>query len=163
MNDLYTRDRMERNNADYEGSGVGSGRYDPVEENKAKISDAKLPLVILLFMAVGLAGIIYMNINEVRHIVRGTGVEIEYNSSSSSSATWEAPDGNIYSYDCSWARVKDGKVTMYYTGTDYRNGVVVSSLQSWFMFYGFFIIVIAAIIFWIYKIFHKKKHAVAKK
>ena len=159
MNDLYTRDRMNRNNADVEGSGIGSGRYDSREEQKAKISDAKLPVVILFFMAIGLAGIIYMHVNELKHIINGTPVTLDY-VSGQRSATWKAPDGNTYGYECDWARVKDGKVTIYYLGTDYRNAVVVSSIQSWLMFYGFFVAVIGAIIFWIYKIFHKKKHAV---
>ena len=28
LNDLYTRDKMERNAVDYEGSGIGSGHYN---------------------------------------------------------------------------------------------------------------------------------------
>ena len=40
MNNVFLRDRMERNNSDFEGSGIGEGRFDEYEEEKAKFSDA---------------------------------------------------------------------------------------------------------------------------
>lgn len=57
---------MERNNSDFEGSGIGEGRFDEYEEEKAKFSDAILPFIILTFMIIGLAGIIYLHITEIR-------------------------------------------------------------------------------------------------
>ena len=36
MNNVFLRDRMERNNSDFEGSGIGEGRFDEYEEEKAK-------------------------------------------------------------------------------------------------------------------------------
>lgn len=55
MNNIFLRDRMERNNSDFEGSGIGEGRFDEYEEEKAKFSDAILPFIILTFMIIGLA------------------------------------------------------------------------------------------------------------
>lgn len=77
MNNVFLRDRMERNNSDFEGSGIGEGRFDEYEEEKAKFSDAILPFIILTFMIIGLAGIIYLHITEIRKISGATAVEIE--------------------------------------------------------------------------------------
>ena len=52
MNNVFLRDRMERNNSDFEGSGIGEGRFDEYEEEKAKFSDAILPFIILTFMII---------------------------------------------------------------------------------------------------------------
>ena len=72
MNNVFLRDRMERNNSDFEGSGIGEGRFDEYEEEKAKFSDAILPFIILTFMIIGLAGIIYLHITEIRKISGAT-------------------------------------------------------------------------------------------
>ena len=47
MNNIFLRDRMERNNSDFEGSGIGEGRFDEYEEEKAKFSDAISSMCVL--------------------------------------------------------------------------------------------------------------------
>lgn len=161
MNNVFWRDRMERNNSDFEGSGIEEGRFDEYEEEKAKFSDAILPFIILTFMIIGLAGIIYLHITEIRKISGATAVEIEYDGKQQF-VTWKAPDGRTYSYNASYAPEKSNSVTLYYKGTDYRNGIIKTDVASWIKFYAAFTVIIGGLIFWIYKIFHKKKHVISK-
>ena len=131
------------------------------EEEKAKFSDAILPFIILTFMIIGLAGIIYLHITEIRKISGATAVEIEYDGKQQF-VTWKAPDGRTYSYNASYAPEKSNSVTLYYKGTDYRNGIIKTDVASWIKFYAAFTVIIGGLIFWIYKIFHKKKHVISK-
>ena len=109
----------------------------------------------------GLAGIIYLHITEIRKISGATAVEIEYDGKQQF-VTWKAPDGRTYSYNASYAPEKSNSVTLYYKGTDYRNGIIKTDVASWIKFYAAFMVIIGGLIFWIYKIFHKKKHVISK-
>ena len=112
-------------------------------------------------MFIGLAGIIYLHITEIRKISGATAVEIEYDGKQQF-VTWKAPDGRTYSYNASYAPEKSNSVTLYYKGTDYRNGIIKTDVASWIKFYAAFTVIIGGLIFWIYKIFHKKKHVISK-
>ena len=108
-----------------------------------------------------IAGIIYLHITEIRKISGATAVEIEYDGKQQF-VTWKAPDGRTYSYNASYAPDKSNSVTLYYKGTDYRNGIIKTDVASWIKFYAAFTVIIGGLIFWIYKIFHKKKHVISK-
>lgn len=51
-NDLFLLDRQNRNAYDFEGSGVGSGRYDKNIEWKEKIKNSTLPIAFLIVTSV---------------------------------------------------------------------------------------------------------------
>lgn len=51
-NDLFVADRQNRNHCDFEGSGIGSGRYDEKTERKEKIKNATLPIAFLIVISV---------------------------------------------------------------------------------------------------------------
>lgn len=156
MNNVFLRDRMERNNSDFEGSGIGEGRFDEYEEEKAKFSDAILPFIILTFMIIGLAGIIYLHITEIRKISGATAVEIEYDGKQQF-VTWKAPDGRTYSYNASYAPDKGNSVTLYYKGTDYRNGIIKTDVASWIkVLCSIFTVTSAGLIFGFIRFFIRK-------
>ena len=41
-------------------------------------------------------------------------------------------------------------------------GIIKTDVASWIKFYAAFTVIIGGLIFWIYKIFHKKKHVISK-
>ena len=161
MNDLYARERMERNNMDFEGSGVGSGRYDVRQERRERWSEAKLPLVLMGFCLICWAIVLYYTYTDILYYCTGEQVVTECDPKDTYTQ-WTAPDGNRYTINVEWGAVKEGKITVYYRGTDYRNAIVLNSPQHWVLFYGFVIFCTALLVFWIRKIFHKQHHAVQK-
>ena len=47
-NSLFLSDRENRNACDFEGSGVGNGRYDENAEFVEKVKNSVLPMVLLI-------------------------------------------------------------------------------------------------------------------
>lgn len=78
-NNLYVKDRMERNTSDYDGSGIGSGYYDLRKERRGKLKEAALPLVLAGILPVCPGTVLYAHISEC--ILKATGdcVVADYN------------------------------------------------------------------------------------
>lgn len=51
-NSLFIADRENRNGYDFEGSGVGNGRYDESMEFREKVRNSTLPIVLLIVTSV---------------------------------------------------------------------------------------------------------------
>lgn len=166
MNDLYTRDRMERNKQDYEGSGVGSGRYDHRAEQVEKWNNLKLPLALSAVLIIAWVLLFRISIPEFEFARKATKVTVTVLESSQygglTAVKWKAPDGQTYTADIRNTKVKDEKVDIYYLGEDYENAKGLTPLTDWVLFYGFCIICTAALGFWMVKILYKKSRAVQK-
>lgn len=168
MNDLYTRDRMERNASDYEGSGIGSGRYDPRQERSEKLKEITLPIVLLLVIAVAWAALLYESYPHLYFVVMGEKAEGEVvavsDGSGARNVVWTAPDGEIRSFIVpSEVRVKNGKVDVYYINGDYNTGSAVFPIEYWAPYYIVMILVTVGLILWIKRTLFKKKHATYEK
>lgn len=166
MNDLYTRDRMERNASDYEGSGVGSGRYDEREERSEKLREITLPIVILAVMIVAWASLIYMSYPHIYFRVMGEKVkgEVIADDLGGYRISWTAPDGKSRNFTApNGIRVVNKTVDVYYINGDYDTGTAIFPIEYWAPFYIVMLLVTAGLILWIKRTLVKKKHAVYEK
>lgn len=166
MNDLYIRDRMERNKQDYEGSGVGSGRYDRRAEQIEKWNNLKLPLALGAVLIVAWVLLFRISIPEFEFARTATKVTVPVQEISryggQTTVKWKAPDGRNYTADIRNAKVKDEQVDIYYLGEDYENAKGLTPITDWVLFYGFCIICTAALGVWMVKILYTKSRAVPK-
>lgn len=162
MNDLYTRDRMERNAVDFEGSGIGSGRYDKRQERSEKLREITLPLVILGFMVIAWATLLYQSYPHVYYRVMGKRVEgtVISDGTSNYRILWTAPDGKSREFLApNGIRVVNGKVDVYYINGDYDTGSAVFPFEYWAPYYIVMLIVTLGLIIWIKRTLVTKKHA----
>lgn len=160
MNDIYTQDKMARNNSDYDGSGVGTGHYTEKEELRARWEDAKLPLVLLAFAMLIWAIILWLTVTELDLFINGE-KEIVQIQSGEQYVIGETPDGNKFSIDVSSVSNKAEQVTIYYKADDYYTAKIMSPVTQWLMYYGFAISITLGLLVWLKKTLYPKKHAVA--
>lgn len=162
MNDKFLNDRMARDSADYEGSGIGSGRVLSKKEiRKQKFEDIKLPLLILGIMIGVLLLTLRLHIEELIVYFGGTAVTVPY-TPGDSTTRFTAPDGNRYIIDVSKAGCKKDEITLYYMGEDYKGAIVMT---TWWLFpisYLLSLGVGGAMVRYIYKVYHNTRHAVQK-
>jgi len=166
MNDLYTRDRMERNAVDFEGSGIGSGRYDKRQERSRKLSEITLPVVILIIMLIVWAALIYSSYPDIYYRIAGKKAEgtVVPGYSSNYTIRWTAPDGISRDFRApDGIRVVDGKVDVYYIDGDYDTGAAIMPIGYWTPYYLVMLIVTVGLIIWIKRTLFVKKHALYEK
>lgn len=166
MNDLYTRDRMERNASDYEGSGAGSGRYDERQERSEKMKEITLPLVILGVMVIAWATLLYESYPHIYYRVMGERVEGEVIATGSGDyrILWTAPDGESRDFIVpNGIRVRNGKADVYYINGDYDTGTAVFPIEYWAPYYIVMLLVTVGLILWIKRTLVTKKHATYEK
>lgn len=165
MNDLYTRDRMERNLVDYEGCGIGSGRFDKREEKREKLRELQLPLVLLAVIVIPIAALVAISAKDIYYMAVGTKVEAEviYTERNLREIIWTAPNGQQYMVkDNELARIKEGKVAAYYIDNDYSTITTVTRIEYWVAQYIFFALCVIFLLVWIKKTLIRKKHAVER-
>lgn len=159
MNEVFMRDRMARDNADYEGSGVGSTKVLSEEEiRKNKFDDIKLPLLLLAGMTLVLMLTIRLHSEELIVRFTGTAVTVPYKKGDTT-ARFTAPDGNLYVVDVSWAGCKKDVITLYYTGENYRKAI---AMTVWWLFpasYFVCLLIGGIMVRYIYKVYHNSGHA----
>lgn len=162
MNDIFLKDRMARDVADYEGSGVGSARvFNKREVRKQKIEEAKLPLLILAIMVGVFLLTLHLHMGELIVRFGGTAVTVPYHPGDAT-VHFTAPDGNRYIINVSKAGCKKQEITLYYRKEDYQGATVMT---VWWLFpicYLLSLGVGGAMGWSIYKVFHDTKHAVQK-
>lgn len=160
MNNLYTQDKLARNNDDFGGSGVGSGHYTPQEEFKEKLEETKLPLILLAFSVLCLCILIYLSYSEYDLYHNGKSVEATVNSDGKT-GTYYDESGISHVVDISWAGGKNnnGTVTIYYKNFDYVHAQPITAWWIYLIAYLFFWGIFVLIVFWIYKLLHKTKHS----
>lgn len=166
MNDLYTRDRMERNASDYEGSGAGSGRYDERQERSEKFKELTLPIILLAILVVAWASLFYTSYPHIYYRIMGKSVEGEVisNTGGDYRISWTAPDGKARNFTApNGIRVVNGKVDVYYINDDYDTGTTVLPIEYWIPFYAVMLLATFGIILWIKRTLYTKKHAVYEK
>ncbi len=160
-NEIFVRDRMNRDGADYEGSGVGEGRYDAGEERANKFKEILLPLVLVLFMVCYWGITIYFTVMELKYTFYAEKYEVaaedyqEY-------VVIKRPDNTYRNIPIDNSNIIDGKVTVYYEEDD-DTAYIRQSVDTWIMSYGFGLLITFLLLFWIKKILFQKKHAVEKK
>lgn len=159
MNEVFMKDRMARDNADYEGSGVGSTKALSEEEiRKNKFDDIKLPLLLLLGMVLVFLLTLWLHSGELIVRFSGTAVTVPYRQGDST-VRFPAPDGRVYIIDVSWSRCKKDVITLYYTGEDYRGAI---AMTVWWLFAAsyFVCLLVGGLMVWnIYKVYHNSGHA----
>lgn len=159
-NDLYIRDRMERNAQDYEGSGIGSGLYDIREERRHSLREIQLPLVLSVFFLVCLGAAVYGQVSE--QILKATGycVMADYNYKQES-AYVVLPNGWAGTVDAQWAMLdkNDRQVPVYYYENAPQKAQVLTSVKFWSIAYAVLGGALSICIFWLYKQLHRSRHA----
>lgn len=163
MNEVFMRDRMARDNTDFDGSGVGNAQaLSPEELRRHKFDEIKLPLLILA----GMIGIfiltVWLHSGELAVRFRGTAVTVPYKQGDET-VRFPAPDGNIYYINVSWAGCKEEVITLYYTGENYRDAI---AMTEWWLFAASYIlslIVGGLMVRHIYKVYHNSRHATQSK
>lgn len=165
MNELrdnkFVQDRMVRNNEDYCGSGVGTGRYDAGSERAQKIKDMILPLVLLAFMAVYWIVVFNIAYEDLYHKFNSIKYVVEFDDYQEK-VTIELPDGTKEKIRIPAEAKGDDKLTIYYNeedGTIY----IHKKRDTWVLFSAFGAVVTLALLYWIKTILFRKKHAVEKK
>ena len=161
MNELYTQDRMERNNTDYDGSGIGSGHYTPHEEQKEKIGNVMLPFGLLLLAGLCFGILVFLTVRDVDYYMNETVVEGSV-ISSGKVAYFIGEDGKSHTIliDYLYTKNENGKINVYYKGTDYNNALTITPWWFYMIGYLFFGGAVGLIIFWIYRIMRRSKHSV---
>lgn len=160
-NDVYMQDKMARNNVDFEGSGIGAGRYDEKYDRAERRKAARLPFVLLVFISICLAMNVYMSASELYYYINGQTAVGVY-TAKKDQATWTAPDGSKKYVSTVWASQEGDTITVYYFADQYGRAKVMSGWKTWTGFYGFFGALLALDIFWLYRIFHRTNHSVMK-
>lgn len=163
MNDLYTRDRMERNQVDFEGCGIGSGRYDKREERSEKLKEIMLPIAILVFLLFAWAALIFESYPHIYYRVFGEKAEgvVVSDTPNTYQVSWVAPDGVSRGFRTPRGiRVINGKTDVYYIKGDYETGSAIFPIEYWAPFYIIMAIVTLFMIVWIKRTLVTKKHAV---
>lgn len=163
MNEVFLKDRMARDNADYEGFGVGSARkLSKKEIRKLKFDEIRLPLLILGFMIGVFLLTLHLHLEELIVYFKGTAVTVPYNPGDDTTR-FDAPNGNRYIINVSKAGCKKEEITLYYMEEDYQGAIVMT---MWWLFpicYLLSIGVGGAMAWYIYKVFHNSGHATQKK
>ena len=163
MNEIFLKDRVARDSADFEGCGKGTTRILSEREiRRQKLEEVKLPLLIL----VGMIGVLLLTLKlhseELIFCWKGTAVTIPY-TPGDSTARFDAPNGNRYIINVSKAGCKEEQITLYYMGEDYQKAVVMT---VWWLFPICYLISLGvggAMVWNIYKILHNTKHATQNK
>lgn len=160
-NDVYMQDKMSRNSMDFEGSGIGDGRFDEKSDRAERRKAARLPFVFLIFIVICLAMNVYMSACELYYYINGHTAVGQY-TANKDQATWTAPDGSKKYVSTAWASQAGDTINVYYIGDQYGSAKVMSGWKTWGGFYGFFGGLLALDIFWLYRIFHRTKHSAMK-
>lgn len=159
MNEVFLKDRIARDSADYEGSGIGTARVLSKEEmRKQKFEDIKLPFLILIGMIVVFLLTLWLHSGEIMVKLKGTAVTVPY-TPGENTARFDAPNGNRYIINVSKAGCKKDQITLYYMEEDYQGAVVMT---VWWLFPVCYLISLGlggAIVWYIYKVFHNPGHA----
>lgn len=160
MNDVFLKDRMARDSADYEGSGAGSTKVLSKEEiRRQKFDDVKLPLLILVIMIGVFLLTLKLHSEELIVRFRGMAVTVPY-TPGDDTARFNAPNGYRYIINVSRAGCKKNEITLYYMDEDYQGAIVMT---VWWLFpicYLLSLSIGGAMIRHIYKVFHNPGHAV---
>lgn len=161
-NNLYVNDRMERNGMDYDGSGTGSGYYDPHKEKRERLREAALPLLLSGFLLIILGFAIYIHCSELILKTTGYSIMADY-SDYKKTASFKAPDGTIVKVDAKLALLSKNaeEVHVYFYENEAYNAQVLMSVKLWIIIYVVLGSAFAGCIFWAYKELHKSKHAKA--
>lgn len=160
-NNLYVKDRMERNACDYNGSGIGSGYYDSRRERKEKIKEATLPFVLAGILLICLGTTLYAHISECILKANGDCIMAEYNYRKET-ATFQISTGEKVAIDARWALLSnsDTQVPVYfYEENEIYKVKVLTSTKIWVMIYVILGGAFTGCIFWIYKELHQSKHS----
>lgn len=162
-NNLYVKDKMERNDMDFAGCGVGNGYYNAREERRARLREIGFPSVLCLFFLLCLATAFVLRGWELRLQSTGNCIMADYNARNKT-ATFYAPNGVKCTIDARWAMLGEHteQVALYYYGDQIWKAQVIMSVKLWICVYAFFCAALAGCIYWIYKELHQSKHATAK-
>lgn len=161
-NNMFVQDRLERNAEDFQGCGVGEGRYDAGKERAEKIREIMLPIVILLFMGIYWAVIIHITYVEVKHVLTSEKYVADAKEYEGT-VSIKLPIGSGWQKKVvvDSALVHDGKVTVYYNAED--NTYYVPYAKGWWiLFYAFGAVITFIMLYWMKKIVFNKKHAIEK-
>lgn len=160
-NEIFVRDRMNRDGADYEGSGVGEGRYDAGEERANKFKEILLPLALLAFMVIYwilVIGMAYKDIynksNSIKYVVEFKDFQTK--------VTIDLPDGRKKDVAIEEQYRYDKQMTIYYNVKD-DSIYVTDKKNTWILYSAFGAVVTVALLYWMKKLLIQKKHAVEKK
>ncbi|MBQ4282685.1 MAG: hypothetical protein IJB96_02020 [Lachnospira sp.] len=161
MNDLYTQDRMARNSSDYEGCGIGEGRYSAAAERAEKIKDMQLPIVLMLVAIVYMVALVFWTVDEAGKI-SGCDKYVVDAHKDKNSVTLELPDRTYKKVTINNSDIVNGKVTVYYN-PETKKEYVPYHMSVWVGTYAFGLLMIFLLLLWMKKILFKKKHAVERK
>lgn len=157
MNELYRRDKLARNDVDFEGCGVGDGHYSAYAERKEKFNDMKLPIIIVCVMLAYWYAVIYITVGEINLVKNSEKFVLELDYMDLSKTCTSADGEEFQAFPKEEEREKGEMVFYYVKGEKIHRP---ESVITWVTYYGFGIIVTVCLAIWIYKIMFPKKHAI---
>lgn len=148
-NDLFVSDRQSRNAYDFEGSGVGNGRYDENVEWREKIRDSTLPIVLLIVTTI-------FTVFFMKEIFRCVYIINHYTKGVVEQGTWR---GNEFRTPDGVAHTVAPNMDVYYLEDNYDNYEEIP--KTYILVLGIVVIVVIYILIIrsLYKIFHKTHHS----
>lgn len=157
LNDLYTRDKMERNAVDYEGSGIGSGHYNRQFIRQESFNESVIYYMLVVILTLIWIGLAILSLKELDLRIRGNSV-VASNSPAYNSATVTL-DGHQYTYNTILAFTNEKEVTVYYYGNNPASGQVLTPVYVHVFGHGLLLGLIALFIRKIYKNMHETHHS----
>ncbi len=148
-NSLFLSDRQNRNACDFEGSGVGNGRYDENAEFVEKVKNSVLPMVLLIVTILFTVFFVKYASRYVYIVNHYTKAVIEKDIYGG--FEFRTPDGKAHKVA--------GDSDVYYSQENYEVFEKVPKMYLWVL--GVIIIITAyvLIIRSLYKTFHKTHHS----
>ena len=146
---------------DFQGSGADSGYYDEAAEAKDRKENAWHLMILMAGILLCLGLTTYLAGTELVYYLNGTKQTITYNPANRL-ASFQAPDGNTYNVETTWAMTNKQTIDVYYMGTDYEHAMVMTTIVLWIVSYGVFGGLLVVVAYFIHKNLKPKRHTIAK-
>lgn len=157
-NEIFIRDRMERDAQDFDGSGSGQFILSEREERKRRFRAVRVYVIFIFFSLVLLGFTAYQHVTELRIKSRANMVECTYNKGSYMA---EARDENgsviLLKFDEFSAR-GNGIIKMYYFD-DIRDAAPMTSVWFYVMMYTAWLLFLAGFAAGVWRTCHKSHHS----
>lgn len=156
-NELFTRDRMERDNADFDGSGKGNGFYDENRDFRQRLFDAKLPLILTVIMICLFLLTVYLHVKDLMLYVNGNAVTVDLTDPQNyvgRDAVLADSKGVKHYIKLTEKEAAKGQVTLYYYGDDVIHAQTKDAGLFYFFMYAVWGILAAVCAIWTYKVVH---------
>lgn len=151
-NDLFIADRQSRNGYDFEGSGVGNGKYNENMELLERVKDSTLPIVLLIVNILFTVFFIKYASDYIYIVNHYTKAPVEKNIYGRDEA--RVPNGKMYK-----AYAVSSNNVVYYSQDNPENVARVPKMTWWILGGSVIVALYVLLIVVLYKTFHKTHYS----